>query len=172
MCRPQVPFVRGGVEIFTDRLVEELRARGIDAEIVSLPFRTWPNDRLATSAMLWRLVDLSTDMEMPPDVVIATKFPSYLIKHPVKVVVCTFGAAFWATGFWVEVAFCAVAVCFCGAAPCACAAIIMSPVPIAASHAAFIRRAIRVPSSTDRCRNRRAPPCADRAAVTASRCGG
>ena len=25
-------------------------------------------------------------MEMPPDVVITTKFPSYLIKHPNKVV--------------------------------------------------------------------------------------
>src|SRR5437763_10465227 len=86
VCRPQVPFVRGGVEIFTDRLVEELRARGVEAEIVSLPFRTWPNDRLATSAMMWRLVDLSTDMELQPDVVIATKFPSYLIKHPGKVV--------------------------------------------------------------------------------------
>jgi glycosyltransferase involved in cell wall biosynthesis len=86
VCRPQVPFVRGGVEIFADRLVEELRSRGMEAEIVSVPFRTWPNDRLATSAMMWRLVDLAADMEMPPDVVITTKFPSYLIRHPNKVV--------------------------------------------------------------------------------------
>jgi glycosyltransferase involved in cell wall biosynthesis len=86
VCRPQVPFVRGGVEIFTDRLVEELRVRGFEAEIVSLPLQTWPNDRLATSAMMWRLIDLGADMEMPPDVVITTKFPSYLIKHPNKVV--------------------------------------------------------------------------------------
>src|SRR6266576_2497243 len=86
VCRPQVPFVRGGVEIFADRLVEELRSRGMEAEIVSVPFRTWPNDRLATSVMMWRLVDLGADMEMPPDVVIATKFPSYLIRHPNKVV--------------------------------------------------------------------------------------
>jgi glycosyltransferase involved in cell wall biosynthesis len=86
VCRPQLPFVRGGVEIFTDRLVEELRARGVDAEVVSLPLRTWPNDRLATNAMLWRLIDLATDMEAPADLVIATKFPSYLIRHPNKVV--------------------------------------------------------------------------------------
>jgi glycosyltransferase involved in cell wall biosynthesis len=86
VCRPQVPFVRGGVEIFTDRLVEELRVRGFEAEIVSLPLQTWPNDRLAMSAMMWRLIDLGGDMEMPPDVVITTKFPSYLIKHPNKVV--------------------------------------------------------------------------------------
>jgi glycosyltransferase involved in cell wall biosynthesis len=86
VCRPQVPFVRGGIEIFADRLVEELRSRGMEAEIISVPFRTWPNDRLATSTMMWRLVDFAADMEMPPDVVIATKFPSYLIRHPNKVV--------------------------------------------------------------------------------------
>jgi glycosyltransferase involved in cell wall biosynthesis len=86
VCRPQVPFVRGGIEIFADRLVEELRSRGMEAEIVSIPFRTWPNDRLATSTMMWRLVDFAADMEMPPDVVITTKFPSYLIRHPNKVV--------------------------------------------------------------------------------------
>jgi glycosyltransferase involved in cell wall biosynthesis len=86
VCRPQVPFVRGGIEIFADRLVEELRSRGMEAEIVSVPFRTWPNDRLATSTMMWRLVDFAADMEMPPDVVITTKFPSYLIRHPNKVV--------------------------------------------------------------------------------------
>jgi len=86
VCRPQLPFVRGGVEIFTDRLVEELRAREVDAEVVSIPLRTWPNDHLATNAMLWRLIDLATDMEAPADLVIATKFPSYLIRHPNKVV--------------------------------------------------------------------------------------
>jgi glycosyltransferase involved in cell wall biosynthesis len=86
VCRPQVPFVRGGAEIFTDTLVEELRVRGHQAEIVGLPWMTWPNDRLVTSALMWRLVELGPDLELPPDVVIATKFPSYLIKHPNKVV--------------------------------------------------------------------------------------
>ncbi|HEY2372944.1 MAG TPA: glycosyltransferase family 4 protein [Gaiellaceae bacterium] len=86
VCRPQVPFVFGGAEIFTDRLVAELRARDFEAEVVTMPLRTWPNDRLATSAMMWRLVDLAEDAERAPDVVIATKFPSYLIRHPNKVV--------------------------------------------------------------------------------------
>ena len=86
MCRPQVPFVRGGAEIFTDRLVEELRQRDVDAEIVSLPLQTWPNHQLAKAMMMWRLVDLVTDMDPPADLVIATKFPSYLVRHPNKVV--------------------------------------------------------------------------------------
>ena len=86
VCRPQVPFVRGGAEIFTDRLVEELRARGAEADVVSLPLRTWPNDQLATNAVMWRLIDLVEDVQTPADLVIATKFPSYLIRHPNKVV--------------------------------------------------------------------------------------
>jgi len=86
VCRPQVPFVRGGIEIFTDRLVEELRARGAEADIVSLPLRTWPNDQLAINAAIWRLIDLVKDVQAPADLVIATKFPSYLIRHPNKVV--------------------------------------------------------------------------------------
>ena len=86
VCRPQAPFVRGGVEIFTDTLVEQLRARDLEAEIVSLPWQGWPNDRLATNAMMWRLVELGPDLDMPADLVIATKFPSYLLRHPNKVV--------------------------------------------------------------------------------------
>jgi glycosyltransferase involved in cell wall biosynthesis len=86
VCRPQAPFVRGGVEIFTDRLVEELRARGAEADIVSLPLRTWPNDQLAINAAMWRLIDLVEDVQAPADLVIATKFPSYLIRHPNKIV--------------------------------------------------------------------------------------
>jgi glycosyltransferase involved in cell wall biosynthesis len=86
VCRPQTPFVRGGVEIFTDTLVAQLVARGHEAEIVGLPWLTWPNDKLAMNALQWRLLDLGPDMQPPADLVIATKFPSYLIKHPNKVV--------------------------------------------------------------------------------------
>jgi glycosyltransferase involved in cell wall biosynthesis len=86
VCRPQQPFVRGGAEIFTDLLVTELRARGHDADLVSIPFNTWPNERILTSGMMWRLVDLAPNTGMEADLVVATKFPSYLIEHPNKVV--------------------------------------------------------------------------------------
>ena len=42
VCRPQVPFSRGGAEIMTDALVEELRARGHEADLVSVPFKWYP----------------------------------------------------------------------------------------------------------------------------------
>ncbi len=84
VLRPQVPFARGGAEIFTDTLVEELRARGHDADLVSVPFKWYPGARVLTQAFLWRLLDLEEADGQPIDVVVATKFPSYLVRHPDK----------------------------------------------------------------------------------------
>jgi glycosyltransferase involved in cell wall biosynthesis len=85
VLRPQVPYVRGGVEIFTDELVGQLRARGHDAEVVTVPWQGWPNDRLLTNAFAWRTLDLASACDPPPELVIATKFPSYMISHSNKV---------------------------------------------------------------------------------------
>ena len=84
MLRPQVPFARGGAEIFTDQLVEELRARGHEADLVSVPFKWYPGARVLTQAFLWRMLDLDEADGKRIDVVIATKFPSYLVRHPDK----------------------------------------------------------------------------------------
>lgn len=84
VLRPQVPFARGGVEIFTDRLVEELRARGHEADLVTVPFKWYPGARVLTQAFLWRLLDLEEADGRRIDTVIATKFPSYLVRHPDK----------------------------------------------------------------------------------------
>ncbi len=84
VCRPQVPFSRGGAEIFTDELVDELRARGHEAEIVSVPFKWYPGARVLTQAFLWRLLDLTETDGRPIDLVVATKFPSYVVPHPEK----------------------------------------------------------------------------------------
>src|SRR5262249_31611301 len=81
VCRPQVPFARGGAEIFTDRLVDELRVRGHDADLVSVPFKWYPGARVLTQAFLWRMLDLDEADGQRIDVVVATKFPSYLVRH-------------------------------------------------------------------------------------------
>jgi glycosyltransferase involved in cell wall biosynthesis len=86
VCRPQVPFARGGVEIFTDDLVTELGARGHDADLVTVPFKWYPGERVLTQAFLWRLLDLEEADGRKVDLVVATKFPSYAIRHPNKVV--------------------------------------------------------------------------------------
>jgi glycosyltransferase involved in cell wall biosynthesis len=86
VCRPQVPFERGGAEIFADDLAGELRARGHEADVVTLPFKWYPGQRVLTQALLWRLADLSEADGRPIDLVVATKFPSYCVRHPNKVV--------------------------------------------------------------------------------------
>jgi glycosyltransferase involved in cell wall biosynthesis len=86
VCMPQVPFERGGVEIFADDLVAQLQARGHEAALVSVPFKWYPGERVLTQAFLWRLLDLEEANGRPVDAVIATKFPSYAVRHPRKVV--------------------------------------------------------------------------------------
>jgi glycosyltransferase involved in cell wall biosynthesis len=86
VCAPQVPFSRGGAEIFADDLVSELRARGHEAELVTVPFKWYPGERVLSQAFLWRLLDLTESDGRPIELVIATKFPSYAVRHPNKVV--------------------------------------------------------------------------------------
>jgi len=84
VCRPQVPFARGGAEIFTDALVDELRARGHEADLVSVPFKWYPGATVLTQAFLWRMLDLDEADGRQIDMVVATKFPSYVVKHAEK----------------------------------------------------------------------------------------
>jgi glycosyltransferase involved in cell wall biosynthesis len=86
VCRPQVPFARGGAEIFADDLVAELRARGHETDLVTVPFKWYPGERVLTQAFLWRLLDLEEAEGRLIDLAIATKFPSYCVRHPRKVV--------------------------------------------------------------------------------------
>src|SRR6187402_1408733 len=86
VVRPQVPFERGGAEIMVDRLVHELREHGHEADLVTVPFKWYPGARVLSQAFLWRLLDLEEVDGRPVDLVIATKFPSYVVRHPNKVV--------------------------------------------------------------------------------------
>jgi glycosyltransferase involved in cell wall biosynthesis len=84
VCAPQVPFVRGGAEIFAEKLVDELRERGHEAELVTVPFKWYPGATVLSQAFLWRLLDLEESDGRPIDAVVATKFPSYCVRHPNK----------------------------------------------------------------------------------------
>ena len=79
VCGAQVPFMSGGAEQHFDNLVAALRDAGHDAELVRLP-TAWDKTRIFDAAMAWRLVPLDAEM------VIATNFPSYFVRHPNKVV--------------------------------------------------------------------------------------
>ncbi len=86
VTHPQVPFAHGGAEVLAEQLVDELRARGHEAALVTIPFKWYPGARALREALVWRLVDLEEAQERPVDLVIATKFPSYAVRHPNKVV--------------------------------------------------------------------------------------
>src|SRR5262245_4372323 len=85
VCEAKVPFISGGAELHVSGLVDELRRQGYRAERVSVPFKWYPKDELLAQAALWRLVDLSETNGEPIDLVIATKFPTYFVRHPNKV---------------------------------------------------------------------------------------
>jgi glycosyltransferase involved in cell wall biosynthesis len=81
-----VPFAHGGAEILAETLVDELQRRGHTAALVTIPFKWYPGARVLSQAFLWRLVDLEETDGQPIDLVIGTKFPSYCIRHPRKIV--------------------------------------------------------------------------------------
>jgi glycosyltransferase involved in cell wall biosynthesis len=81
-----VPFERGGAEILCEELVTQLRERDHEADLVTIPYKWYPGANVLAQAFLWRLVDLEEANGRPIDLVIATKFPSYVVKHRRKVV--------------------------------------------------------------------------------------
>jgi glycosyltransferase involved in cell wall biosynthesis len=85
VCEAQVPFVHGGAELHVRGLVAELNRRGYRAEKVSVPFKWYPKGELLAQAAAWRLIDLSEANGVRIDTVIATKFPTYFVRHPRKV---------------------------------------------------------------------------------------
>ena len=81
----QVPFVQGGAEIHARNLQDALRQAGHAAEIVAIPFKWYPPERMLDAMLACRLTDLTESNGRKIDRVIGLKFPAYLIPHPDKV---------------------------------------------------------------------------------------
>ncbi len=81
----QVPFVNGGAEVHAANLQAALRAAGHEADIISMPFKWFPPDRIAPQILAARLLDVTASSGMTIDRVIGLKFPAYLMDHPNKV---------------------------------------------------------------------------------------
>jgi glycosyltransferase involved in cell wall biosynthesis len=82
----QVPFIRGGAEAHAEGLRDALRHEGHEAEIVAVPFKWYPPEKILDHMLACRLLDLTEVAGTPVDVLIGLKFPAYLIPHPNKVV--------------------------------------------------------------------------------------
>lgn len=86
ICAAQVPFVRGGAEYLVEGLRDALREGGHTVDVVALPYQWHPVERIPESALAWRMLDLAQVNGAPVDLVIGTKFPSYMVRHPNKLV--------------------------------------------------------------------------------------
>ncbi|MFN7988772.1 MAG: glycosyltransferase family 4 protein [Thermoanaerobaculia bacterium] len=86
VCTAQVPFASGGAERHAAGLVRELKARGHRVDLVQLPFKWYPREEILLSAAAWRLVDVTEADGTKVDLVVPMKFPSYMVRHPNKVV--------------------------------------------------------------------------------------
>jgi glycosyltransferase involved in cell wall biosynthesis len=77
----QAPFVRGGAEFLADSLALKLREAGHVVEILRVPFKWYPMDALRRQMVACRLLKASAGS---PDLVIALKFPAYLMPFKNK----------------------------------------------------------------------------------------
>ena len=60
--------------------------RGVEADLVTMPLVERERFDLVRSAAAWRSLDLTEAGGRPVDAVIATRFPSYAVRHPNKIV--------------------------------------------------------------------------------------
>lgn len=80
-----VPFIRGGAEAHAEGLRDALVNEGHEAEIVAVPFKWYPPEKILDHMLACRLLDLSEVAGTPVDLLIGLKFPAYLIPHKNKV---------------------------------------------------------------------------------------
>ena len=85
VCGVQAPFITGGAEILVSELRANLERRGFRADVVNVPFKWYPVSELVRQALAWRLLDLTESNGTTVDLVIPTKVPSFLARHPRKV---------------------------------------------------------------------------------------
>lgn len=76
----QAPFVRGGAELLSEWLADNLEQRGHEAQVIRIPFRWYPPDRILDHILAARLIRIEG-----VDRVVAMKFPAYFVRHHSKV---------------------------------------------------------------------------------------
>ena len=81
----QVPFIWGGAEYHARELKEALQRAGHEVEIVTVPFKGYPPERILEHILACRLFDLTESCGNKIDLLIGLKFPAYYFRHPKKV---------------------------------------------------------------------------------------
>lgn len=84
VCGAKVPFARGGAEMLVESLCRELDLRGHEVDEVTVPYNWSTRAELLRCGLAWRMVDLRDVWGKRVDLVIGTRFPSYVAAHPNK----------------------------------------------------------------------------------------
>ncbi len=82
----QVPFIRGGAEVMTHGLFQALKKAGHDVEIVTAPFKFFPEREIFHLIDFWTRQDFRSFSGYEIDCVIALQFPAYYTRHDNKVI--------------------------------------------------------------------------------------
>jgi glycosyltransferase involved in cell wall biosynthesis len=85
IANTRVPFVNGGAEVLAHGLRDALERAGHMVEMVAIPFKWYPPERIVEQILAARLFDLSESVGIKIDRLIGLKFPAYLAPHPNKV---------------------------------------------------------------------------------------
>lgn len=85
ICAAQAPFINGGAEMLVVSLQRELTRRGFITDVAQVPFKWYPPEEIVRQALAWRLIDVTESNGAKIDLVIPTKFPTFLAEHPRKV---------------------------------------------------------------------------------------
>src|SRR5262249_55252872 len=79
----QVPFFHGGAELLATKLADAIRALGHEVETVRIALNpAYPAD--IRRAMDFAVREDTARWIATPDVVLALRFPAYLVQHPAK----------------------------------------------------------------------------------------
>jgi len=81
----QVPFIRGGAEVLAESLRDELKMRGHEVDIITIPFKWYPAETIVDSIIMARMIDVGEVNGEKIDRVIALKFPIYYTNHENKI---------------------------------------------------------------------------------------
>jgi glycosyltransferase involved in cell wall biosynthesis len=82
----QVPFVKGGAEMFASGLARALRTAGHHVEVITTPFRFAPPAEVLRNMEFWQHENFQRFDCGAIDRVVCLKFPTYYLSHPNKIV--------------------------------------------------------------------------------------
>jgi glycosyltransferase involved in cell wall biosynthesis len=81
----QTPFIKGGAFYLIKGLKNILKSKGHEVEIVTLPFKFFPDSYVSNIMDVWKELDFNNFNGYEIDKVIVLQFPAYYVKHKNKV---------------------------------------------------------------------------------------